>query len=324
MQRCNLQMGCLAKREPLRINKLRVEASLGDQFLVSALLLDLAFVHDRYLVGTLHSTQAVRNHERRATLQEPRQGALDLRLAHPIECGCGLIQYDDWCILQQCPCDCNALPLPSAEKAAALADIGVKPVAKLLDEAQCVGIPRSLLHLSFFVRAVDTTVADVLFDTRAEQHGVLIHHRDVGHPVLHLHVVRRHAIHRNVAHGGLVETAQQVDQSGLARARGANQGGHLATRQRQIQPLDHLLVGPSGVREVNVLEAHVNPVVGIHHLDLLATFCDVTGCLGSILLSYSNRRGGCGRGRLSFSARCVVAVERRVRDIRLQQVVDTP
>ena len=107
------------------------------------------------------------------------------------------------------------------------------------------------------VAGLGPAVADVVGHRGGEQHRLLRHDRHA-----------RRAGRRRRARGcrrrraltapdfGIVEAQQQVEHGGLAGARGADDGDRLARRDLEVEAVERQRLGPRGIAERHLLEAH--------------------------------------------------------------------
>ena len=114
-----------------------VEAALGHQRVVRALLDDAAVVHHDDPVGAADGGEAVGDDDRRAVVHQPLERLLDQPLGFGVERGGRLVEQQDRRVAQQRAGDREALALAARQPRAAFAQEGVEPVA-----AACAGIRR--------------------------------------------------------------------------------------------------------------------------------------------------------------------------------------
>src|SRR6516164_5746567 len=78
--------------------------------------------------------QAMRDHDRRSSLAQVLDRALNLPLGFRIERSRRLVEQDNRRVLEQGACDGDALALAAGDLQAVLADLGVVPAGKCRDE----------------------------------------------------------------------------------------------------------------------------------------------------------------------------------------------
>ena len=104
-------------------------------------------------------------------------GGGDAGLRRDVYRGRRLVEDQDERVLQQRPCDRDALPLAARERRPARADLGVEPPWQPGDQVVQLGARRRGTHRRL-VRP-RRRVADVVGDRPGEEDGILCHHRDV-------------------------------------------------------------------------------------------------------------------------------------------------
>src|SRR5687767_5324336 len=112
----------------------RVDPLAGEQTGMAPLLDDPAAIHNRYPVGAQHGAQAVRNDQRRASLEKQLHRLLHQPLALAVETRGGLIENEDRGVLEKHSRDSEALTLATGKLDPALADESVEAVSQALDE----------------------------------------------------------------------------------------------------------------------------------------------------------------------------------------------
>ncbi len=101
---------------------------------MGAALNDLPIVKHQNFVGVLHSGKAVGDHQDRLFLRQLFKGKLYLVFVLRVREGGGLIQNDDRRVLQNGPCQRDALVLAAGEIGAAAAHHGIKTVGEPVDD----------------------------------------------------------------------------------------------------------------------------------------------------------------------------------------------
>jgi len=98
---------------------------------MSALFDNTSLFHNPDFIGVLYRRKPVGNNHGRSLLHQYAQRFLNRAFRLWIKCRCGLVQQQNGSILQKRPSHCNALALPTGQKAAALSDIRLVTVLKL-------------------------------------------------------------------------------------------------------------------------------------------------------------------------------------------------
>src|SRR6185436_16898331 len=96
-------------------------------------------------------------------------------------------------------------------------------------------------------------VGDVGVDRVVEQHHFLAYQRDVGAQALERQRLQVLAVEQDAARGRRIEARQQVDERGLAAARGPDQRQRLARADVQVDAVERSL-GARRVDEADPLE----------------------------------------------------------------------
>ena len=138
-----------------------------------ALLHNVALLHHQNVVGVLNGAKAVRHHDAGAVLHITLQGLLYVLLRFGVEGGGGFVQNKNGRIAQNGSGNANALPLPAAEFAAALAHVGLVAAGQALYKI----VGESGFGGGFYLRlrGVGQAKNDVVFDGIVEQNAVLRH-----------------------------------------------------------------------------------------------------------------------------------------------------
>src|SRR5580704_678384 len=88
-----------------------VNSALRQEFLMSALLAQAAFVEDENAVGVLHSAQAVRNDQGRSAGEEAFHGIANEKFGLGVHAGSRFIQDQETRVVSQCARKANELAL---------------------------------------------------------------------------------------------------------------------------------------------------------------------------------------------------------------------
>ena len=105
-------------------------------------------------------------------------------------------------------------------------------------------------------------VADVVRDGAGEEHRLLRDEADLRAQVLLGHVAHVDAVHEDASAVHVVEARDQADERRLARARAADDGGHLSRQRREADVAQGGQLG-AVIVEAHVLELHVALAVAV-------------------------------------------------------------
>ena len=202
-----------------------VEAFFIQQFLVGALLHDLAIVNHQHVVGIPDGAEAVGNDKAGAAGHQAQQSLLDARLGARVHAAGGFVQDQDRGIGQDGTRDREQLALSLAEIAGAFREQGIVTLRQLADEMIGVGYFGGRDHL--FVSGIQPAETDILHDRVREQESVLQDQAEFMPQVVFADLADIFPIDGDPAGIDLVETRQQVDDGGLAGPGRADQGKDL-------------------------------------------------------------------------------------------------
>ncbi len=160
------------------------------------------------------------DHEAGAASQQLFQRLLDEALGARVHAGGGLVEDEDARVSQGGAGNGQQLALALAESGAAFAQHRLIFIGQALDEGIGVGQLGGLLHL--FVAGLRAAEADVLHYGGAEQESILQYDADLlaqgfGGHVAHIMTVD---FYRAASH--IIETRDEIDDSGLASAGGTH------------------------------------------------------------------------------------------------------
>src|SRR5215207_5389734 len=168
----------LHPEEPARLPspKPRIDAARGEERAVRALLLDAPLVEDDEPVERRDGREPVGDGDHRLAFHERRERLLDRGLDLRVEGGCRLVEDEDRRVLEDHPCDRDALALPAGELDAALADMRLVAVPafvvlELQDEVMRMG--EACRTLDLLARRFGAPVSDVVADRTVQERGVL-------------------------------------------------------------------------------------------------------------------------------------------------------
>ena len=113
----------------LGVIEVSVDTALGDQLLMAATFGDHAVGNGHDPSGGTDGGKPVGNDEGGSALGQGVKGTLDLGFRHRVQRGGGLIQNEDWGILQKDSCDGHTLLLTTGKQGTPLTHIGIKTLA---------------------------------------------------------------------------------------------------------------------------------------------------------------------------------------------------
>ena len=241
---------------------------------MAAVLDDVALLHDQNEVGVADGGQTVGDDEAGAVFRQPVHGPLGDEFCPGVHGGGGLVQNEHGTVLDHGPGNGEQLLL-SGGNGHVFAQHGVEAVGQRLDEVVDAAGPAGGLKLR--VGDAGLVIDQILPDGALEQPRVLQNHAEQAVDALPLHLRGGDAVDADLAGGQVVESHEQVDHGGLARAGGADDGHLLAGLYMGGEVLDDDLVRVVGIGEAHVVELHLAPdVVGgglfagfVGHLRLL-------------------------------------------------------
>jgi hypothetical protein len=205
-----------------------------------SLLSDLAVFNQQDPVGITDGRQPVGDDEGSSVLADLQHCPPYFLFGHSINGTGRFIQNQDRCVGQHRPGDAQQLALALGQFHAALAQHRVISFRQLRDEAVCFRGPGGRFDL--FHRRFRMSVADVLLDRLREQRRILQHDAEGGAQILHAVFAQVMAVEADAAFTHIIETRQQVDQRGLARAGRTDDGDLGAGRDVQADVLQHGLL----------------------------------------------------------------------------------
>ncbi len=214
---------------------------------------DATALHHRDSVRQADGREAVGDDQRRATLHQRPQGGVDALLDLHVDRRGGVVEDQDGGVDEQCSGDCDALPLPTRERVAALTYDCVVALCQLLDELVSAG---GLGGADDVVEAgTGTSVGDVVSDRFGEQEGVVEHHADVVAQARQREVAHIVAVDGHPSAVDVVEAGEQASNGGLARSGGSHDRDRLARSQMEVEVAEHGYA--RRVREGDVVEVDV-------------------------------------------------------------------
>ena len=163
-------LGLLLKAGPVQLG---VNAALGHQALVGALLADALFVQDENPVSALNGGQPMGDNQGGAVACQVLQGPLHHLLALGVQSAGGLVQNEDGRVLQKGPGNGKPLALASGQLYPPGADVRVVALGQLADKLLGPGPAGGGLHL--LKGGAGLAVSDVLCHGAGEQGHVLLY-----------------------------------------------------------------------------------------------------------------------------------------------------
>src|SRR6185369_590563 len=219
----------------LLLHELVVHAAALHEFLVPALLHDLAFVEHDDLVGAHDGAQPVGNDHGRAALQDVGHVGDDVALRLRVERGGRLVEHQQARIAIQRTRNAQPLDLTARKSRAALADELLVALGHLADEGVRIGALGDFLDAAA-VRAL-VAAGDVLGDGSGEEQVALHHVADLAAVVLLVDAGHVVAVHADLAVGRLVEAHEHLCERRLARATAPHDRHQLARLDLQVDVL---------------------------------------------------------------------------------------
>ena len=185
-----------------------------------------AFFQNQNAVGPLNGRQPVGDDEGGPADHQFIQRVLHQALAFRIQGGGRFVQDQNAGVLQNGPGDGDALALTAGKLAAALADLGFVAVRQLQDEV--MGIGRLGRRHHFLPGRIQAPVKDVFKNGRAEQDGVLRHHRQLLAQGSHGDIADVDPVDADAAGLRIIEPRDQVGDGRFAGTARTDNGQHLS------------------------------------------------------------------------------------------------
>ena len=219
-----------------------------------ALLDNFAVVNDENEVGIAHGGETVRDDYRGAAVDYRVYGGLYLLLRYRVDRCCRLVEHEDARVGEDRAGEGQQLLFAGGEHVAALADVGLKPVFKLIHHA----LRRDKLQRAadILVGRVRVAVEQVLAHGAGEEVRRLkdVAYRGVQPELRALACVA--PVDEDAAGRRLIEAADEVHERGFARARLADDGDVRAEWNIKAEVLENIFVAV-GVFEADVVKFNV-------------------------------------------------------------------
>src|SRR5690625_103916 len=196
------------------------------QLLVRALVDDLALVEQDDSARLADLREAVRDHQRGASLEDTVDRPLDLVLRGAVDGTGRVVENEDAGVGEEGAGDGKALSLPARECHATLAQHRLVTVPEGRYEVVRLGCPGSGDDL--LAARVRLAEGDVLRDGTREEEDVLLNDRDLLAQRLHVPVPQVDTVDQDAALLRVVAPVHQLDERALAAARLANDGHGVA------------------------------------------------------------------------------------------------
>ena len=180
-------------------------------------------------------------------------GRVHFFLVFRVHEGGGLVQHHNGGVLQNSPCQGNALALPAGELFAAVPGHGMDALGKTGEKFHTLGFFRRGKH--FFVCGVRFPQADIFQKTHVKEKLFLGYIGNLVVECLHAHLPQILSADLDPAAGHIIVMNQQFCQGRLSGSRFTHQGGEAALRHRDGNPVEHLvfLVGEADVFKGNAV-----------------------------------------------------------------------
>lgn len=187
---------------------------------MTALLKDLASLHDNDLVSITNSGQSVSNHNDGQVLlcNESVKSLLDSVLTVSIQSRCSLVKQEHSWLSDESTSNGNSLLLSSRKGGSSLSKHGVKSVGEALRvihelaTGRVQGNPDHSIELLLGVLGRVNTIYDILPDRRREQIGLLLHNGKFGLVIpLGVQILEVGSIEADISIGWVVESLYQTD-----------------------------------------------------------------------------------------------------------------
>ena len=214
----------------------------------------------------------MRDHKAGAPAHKRIHSTADGELGTRVHARRRLVQDENRRVVEQHACDGQQLTLPLAN---ALGIVGHPRVITLRHGAyKEVDLRGARSRHDLVARRLGTAVGDVFGNRAVKQPGVLQHHAKLLAQLAAVHTARVHAVERNAAAIDLIEAHEQVDERGLARARGSHHGDLLArlggkrhvTHKRLVGRITktHVLKGDTALNATRQLGGLARQRIGFH------------------------------------------------------------
>ena len=198
---------------------------------------DPAAVQHDDLIRQRDRRESVGDHERGAARHCLGERQLDALLGGGVHRGGGVVEHQHARVGQQRARDRDALALPTGDRQAALADLGLVALGQAADEVVRLRAPGGRFDL--LDRGVGAGVGDVLGDRGGEQEGVVADDRHRGAQRAQAHLADVGSVQQHAARGRVVQPRDQRHEAGLARARGSHQRDGLPRGHVEVDVVQH-------------------------------------------------------------------------------------
>ena len=202
---------CLIK---LAVIKICVKAFCCKQLFVTALLDNIAILHNQNQVSILDSGKPVGNDKACSSLHQVIHSLLNLDLCSGIYRRSSLIQDQDLIVRQDCSCNGKKLFLALGNIAGLLVQNHL--IAARLLHDKVVDVSRLCSCDHFLICGIQSSVTDVFHDGSGEQPGVLKNHSEHFVKLASIEIFYIMSVHTDGAAVYIIETHKKFDHSGLS------------------------------------------------------------------------------------------------------------
>lgn len=201
-------------------NQVLVDAVHLDQLVMVASLFNLTILHDNNLICISDGAQAVSNHQNclLSALDKLVKSLLHLMFTFSVQSRGCLVENEQFRLTDECTSDSDSLLLPSGELHTTFADNGLvvqREVLYIMDEVVSVWRFGSFVHHSKFLfiwfSIKVQTVENVVLDSAWEEHGLLLHDRDVTVVRDRVNIAKVNSVEKNFAFLWVIETLNKLD-----------------------------------------------------------------------------------------------------------------
>jgi len=196
-----------------------------EEFLVCALLAQLAFVHDEDGVGALDGGETVRDEDGGAAGNHALQCRSHAKLGLGVDGGGGFVEYENPRAMSQSPCKTDELLLAGGERGAALEDGLGEGAGQGADEVADVDLVGGVGD--FIVGDPGGAHADVLGDVAGEEEGILQDDAEAAAEGEEVLLADVDAVDEDLAKLDVVEAHHERGEGGFAGTGVADDGGGL-------------------------------------------------------------------------------------------------
>ena len=210
----------------LRLVKLPVNAAARQQLVVGPLLGDHAVFYDEDAVCLENCGKSVGNDDIGSPFHDALQCVLDGVFGDGVQRGGSLIQDQDARVFEHHASDRKALLLTARELEPAVSHLGFIAFGLVYDEVVDIGDAAG--GLQFLLCRVLLGIQQIVADGAVEEIALLRDNADVRAQEAQIIAFDIDVVDAHLTAGHVIQTRNEIDQCGFARARGANNGIHLS------------------------------------------------------------------------------------------------